>query len=402
MSEDKKDFISLQQFLDEATEEEKEEFYSRARKEMQEQFKEFNSTLKKMVEEKLEIPAVLGDFKETMELMKDTVERVERWRKANNYSMSDIDKMDFRVVYQLVKEWENSNETIELETLESIFPTSYIMPNNKLANSIDKIKHEANLIVKNHDLPEKQVLTNVTINYDDENIQIYDKDKRFTPYDRAVHNAVCSIYEAGNELFTPDQVYRVMNGLDDSQYVGPQAKGAVTKSIDKMRRMYTKVVYTDEARERGLDVEKAEFEDHILSVKKVTLAAGGKEVTGYKFNGSKPLIYEYAQFTKQVLTVPIELLNTKDVIRSTPEVIVIREYLIRRIEVMKENKDTSNKILFERIFNEIDHPEPTTDKARKVRNNVEKLLSKFKKEKYIKDFKFYKSGRAFKGIEIVY
>jgi len=279
----------------------------------------------------------------------------------------------------------------------------YYKPDNKLVNTMAKgevlCNENFNLRINNEN--KKEILTKVSLNYDDENIQIYDKNKRFTPYDRTVHNAVCSLFEAGNTNFTPDQVYRAMNGLDDQQYVSPQAVGAITRSLDKQRRIYAKVDYTNEAKAYRKDVNSCIVEDYILSAKKITLEAGGQRVTGYKLN-SKPILYQYAQVSGQVLTVPSKLLNTKDVIKSTPEVIIIREYLIRRIEVMKKNKDQSNRILLDSVYEEIDQPEPTKEKAKKVRDTIEKLLSKFILEKYIKGFEFYKEGRTFKGVKIFY
>lgn len=293
-----------------------------------------------------------------------------------------------------------------IEKLDSIPPIKYIMANNKFMNKLSSgelVEGLTELLVI--DKKKKQVVTPISLNYDDENIQIANKDKRFTPYDRAVHNSVCSIFEAGNSTFTPDQVYRCMNGLNNTEKVSPQAIESVTESIDKIRRMYTKILIDKEAKEYGLD--KIIMEDHILSAKKITLEAGGHEVVGYKFNysnNSKPIIYEYAQITGQVLTIPRELLNTKDVIRSTTEVTIIREYLIRRIEVMKRkgNKHQSNKIRFISIYKEIGQDDPTKQKAQRVRENIEKLLGSFKDNDYIKGYKFYKEGRSFKGIEILY
>ena len=291
----------------------------------------------------------------------------------------------------------------EIELLDGIIPQNYIIPNNRLVNKMAKneVPYNETFNLRVNGENKKEILTKVSLNYDDKNIQIYDKDKRFTPYDRIVHNAVCSLFEAGNTKFTPDQVYRAMNGLDDQQYVSPQAIGAITRSLNKQRRIYAKVDYTNEAKAYRKDVNNCIVEDYILSAKKIILKAGGQRVTGYKLN-SKPILYQYAQVSGQVLTVPSKLLNTKDVIKSTPEVIIIREYLIRRIELMKKNKDQSNRILLERVYEELNEPEPTKKKALKIRNIIEKLLSKFVSEKYIKNFEFYKEGRAFKGIEIIY
>ena len=291
----------------------------------------------------------------------------------------------------------------EIEILSSIIPEKYIIPNNRLINKMAKSE-----VVYNEEFdlrinPESKnvIITKVSLNYDDENIKIYDKDKRFTPYDRTVHNAICSLLEAGNNNFTPEQVYRCMNGLEDSQYVSPQAVGSITKSIDKSRRIYAWINYSSEAKDYNKYIDNCIVEDYILSAKKITLEAGGKRVTGYKLN-AKPILYEYAQVSGQVLTVPSKLLNTKDVIKSTPEVIIIREYLIRRIEVMKKNKNQSNNILFQSVNKEIGHPEPTKQKAEKVRDTIKRLLDKFIELKYIKDFEFYKEGRAFKGVKIYY
>jgi hypothetical protein len=337
--------------------------------------------------------------KKYLEKNKEAFDLLDKWPELTGLTIDELDNMEIWQVVELVNE-KLKEEIQEIELLDGIVPESYIIPNNKLVNTMAKGEVLCN---ENFNLRinKKETLTKVSLNYDDENIQIYDKDKRFTPYDRTVHNAVCSLFEAGNTNFTPDQVYRVMNGLDDQQYVSPQAVGAITRSLDKQRRIYANINYTDEAKEYRKDVNSCIVEDYILSAKKITLEAGGQRVTGYKLN-SKPILYQYAQVSGQVLTVPSKLLNTKDVIKSTEDVIIIREYLIRRIEVMKNNKNQSNRILLDSVYKEIDQPDPTKKKALKVRNIIEKLLSKFVSEKYIKNFEFYKEGRAFKGIEIIY
>lgn len=296
----------------------------------------------------------------------------------------------------------------QVEKLDCINPSSYIMPNNKLVNTLTKHNLEslsqASLRVSREGSP--QVLTKVSINYDDKNILIDDKDKRFTPYDRAVHNAVCSLSEAGNSNFTPDRVYRAMNGLIEGEYVKPQAIEAIIKSIDKARRIMCTVDYSDEMRARGKDAEKYQVEGYILAAEKITLKTGGREVEGYKLL-KKPLLYEYAQATGQVITVPMELLNTKEAHKTTQELTILREYLIRRIEIMKNSKDKrkvsqSNCILISAIFDELDLGNPTKEKAKKIRDISGKLLTYFKQLKHIKNFEFYKEGRSFKGIKISY
>ena len=348
---------------------------------------------------------IIDNYKEVIKTSKEVLDKFQSIDKDNiqDFIFSKV-ALSFSELLDAINIKSSSIEgKEEIELLNSIIPQNYIIPNNKLINKMVKgeapYNEEFDLRINKE--AKKKIITKVSLNYDDSNIQIYDKDRRFTPYDRTVHNAVCSLFEAGNTNFTPEQVYRAMNGLDDQQYVSPQSVGAITRSLDKQRQIYAKVDYTNEAKAYRKDVRSCIVEDHILSAKKITLEAGGHKVTGYKLN-NKPILYEYAQLTGQVLTVPSKLLNTKDVIRSTEDVIIIREYLIRRIEVMKKNKDQSNRILLERVYEELNEPEPTKKKALKIRNIIEKLLSKFVSEKYIKNFEFYKEGRAFKGIEIFY
>lgn len=287
-----------------------------------------------------------------------------------------------------------------IKKLESIIPKNYIMANNKYINQLANgniIEGMTDLVVSE----QPEVISQIALSYDDENIEIFDSKKRFTSYDRAVHNAVCSIWEAGNRYLTPNQVYRCMNGLTNGEYVTPQRVGAVTRSIDKARRIYTKINYEDEAKAWNKNIDKFIVEDTILSAQKVMLEAGGVEVTGYKVN-TKPILYEYAQVSKQIITVPSKLLNIQGVLNATPEITVLREYLIRRIEVMKANKRQSNKILLSSIYKELELTDPDKNKTRTIRSHIKTLLSNYKNIKYIKSFKLYKKGRSFHGIEIIY
>lgn len=335
----------------------------------------------------------------------DVLDKTDEWEAITGLSLEEMDELELWEVIKLVREKMTPRE---IELLDSIIPQLYIMPNNKLANELPKsnVPYNEPFNLKVYNDKENQVLNPTFINYDDANIQIAEKDKRFTEYDRCVHNAVCSIFEAGNTNFTPDQVYRCMNGYDDSQYVSPQSIEKITASLDKSMRTYVKVDYTNEARmyKKNL-VEEYIIEGYILPATKITVKTGGHRVIGYKFNG-KPLLYEYAQVSKQIATVPSKLLNTKDVIRANPEVNIIKEYLLRRIEQMKKAKEKEkkkkakvkkqiNRILFEKIYYETGELKPHKKKAMKIRNTAKTLLTKFSEEGYIKGFRLYE-----KGIEI--
>lgn len=293
----------------------------------------------------------------------------------------------------------------DLTTLKSIIPNNYIIPNNKLANNLTKdflgMGELALTVIKG----KNEVFTTVTMNYDDEGIKIYAKNG-FSPYDRCILNSICTLYEAGNKEFIPSMVYRCMNNLTNTEYISPQAVGAVTKSIDKMSTMVCKIDWTNEAKKRGINIDNGLLHGSLIAIKKLTVTTGGKTVEAYTLL-DKPILYGYAQATKQVITVPIKLLQTKEAIRSTENVIVIREYLLRRIEVMKrssEHKSSNqiNKIKYGSVYDDLGLINPTKQKSEKVRDAVKKLLSYWREEKYIINFTEYKEGKTIKGIDIFY
>ena len=316
----------------------------------------------------------------------------------------------FNEFIKIIKEQnlENSEEIIkqiqsmldEIETLRSIIPDKFYMTNNKLSNEITKnFVDEDNIQLVVMKTPKHgEIITYNSLTYKGEHINITGKHE-FTAYDRAIHNAVCSLYVAGNETITPTMVYRAVNGMSDSEKASPQAIEAISNSIDKSRYMELKVDFTKEAEARNINIEKAVIEDYLLNATKVKIKTCGNIVEGYKIN-KMPMLYQYAQYTKQILAVPSKLLDTKKATRNTEEIIPIKEYLVRRIEVMKHDKTMSNKILYDTIFDEAGISHPTKEKSFKLRADIKAILELWKNQKYIKNFEEYRQGKFIKGIEI--
>lgn len=240
----------------------------------------------------------------------------------------------------------------KLPTLKSTRPQKAVISNTKLANKITKNLIGAGQIeLAVGGTKKKPISVFAALDYDDKNLTITGR-QPFTPYDRAVHNGVCTVYEAGNKAFTPEMVYRAMNGLSETERISPQAIGAVTKSIEKSRVTKLTIDFTQEAKARGLNTTKTSIDDMLLSAQKITVAIPGSNEPkeAYQFN-TKPILYKYSQEVKQVLTIPLKLLRTRETQNATVGLIVLREYLLRRIEGMKgKNKLTSNKILYGSIY----------------------------------------------------
>ena len=280
----------------------------------------------------------------------------------------------------------------------------FIIPANKLHNrlpdlyvTIDQWNNSKMCEVGNGNVD-----TKVMIFFDETKVTITG-DKYMAAYDKAVYNAVISLYQAGNEYITPKMVYRTMSGRTDGEAVNENSLKKVANSLNKARFTNVHIDYTDEAKMYNKNIEKTVYEGYLLNAEKIMVKAGGQdEVEAYKII-RKPILYEYAQISGQIYSVEMKLLNTSNRnLRSTDENIVIREYLIRQIEWMKSPKGERNQhIKYSPIFTELEIKEPTTKKFFDIRKNIKAILDEWVKQDYIVDFEEYKDKNKYEGVKIL-
>jgi len=295
-----------------------------------------------------------------------------------------------------------------IEILKSVIPKKHVKPNNKLANTItdeDIIDDGAFSLIVSPKNAKKEVATKVMLAYDNRKIQL--SGQKYTPYDREVYDGVVTLYEAGNNIITPGMVYRAMNGLTETEFVSPQALEAVTKSLDKSRFIRTSIDYTDEASMYNKKFEKTTYEGYLLNAEKITVEIKGEKHEGYKIF-RKPILYEYAQISGQIISVPIKVLQTKNAVRRTDEVIIVRGYLLRQIEWMRNTNTTrSDVITYQKIYEELDISKFMLDakayekKTAKVRSHIKAILDEWKEQGYIIDYTENKDGNKLTGIKIM-
>ena len=292
----------------------------------------------------------------------------------------------------------NISELLDTATVKAHNPKNYVMPNHKIVNAIVKFggagydEIAATKVITK--APEIQ--TKATLQYDDGNI---DLPKNYTQYDRAVLNAICSLHEAGNTHFTAMMVYRVMTGKAREIRVTPQTIAAVTRSIEKQRRAIVKINGTEELKRRKIEgAESLIFDEHILNLRKTQAVINGALVECYSILKT-PILYEYCQYTRQIITVPLKLLDTKTV-RNTPDVIAFKEYLLRQIELIKNSHRNNNKMLYATIFSECGVNATDKSVAKRYRGYINNLLSEWVAMGHIKAYKEYKQGNKITGVEI--
>lgn len=305
-----------------------------------------------------------------------------------------------------------------LEALRSIIPKTSIINNSKLANRLtidsDMVSGDIIPVRVSSKKAKKEMKILATMAFENPNVSITGR-QPYTAYDRAVYEAICSLWEAGNTAFTPAMVYHAMNGTsgtdDGGASISLQAIESVTRSIEKHR--FTRLtIDCSEQIEKGQykDLKSAKYDAMMISVDGIEMKAqNGKKVKAYSFTNPKrpPVLYEYSKTIGQVLSVPAKLLNSSHMIRSTDENIVIRKYLIRRIELMKgKNGLQSKHITYTGVCEElgIDIDSLTgnakKDTHKRIRKNTGALLSHLQHENYIKGYEEYKDGRTVVGVKI--
>lgn len=243
-------------------------------------------------------------------------------------------------------------------------PKYYTSPNTVLTNALQANDGKEELIGAGAtDIPvldvgkpnEVTIYVNATL----ENMEgIKLTGKPYTEYDRAVHDSIVSLYEDRKKhsmppVMTADMVYRTMTYKTNNEFVSPQQRGAVTKSIEKMRRNIS--IYLDATEElkrrdiriNGKPIDSFTIDEFLLTAERMTIKAGGETAVAYLIK-SEPLLLKYAKLNGQLITVKGDLLDIREVdnkghisnisISNNENRIAIKSYLLRRIEIIRSDQ----------------------------------------------------------------
>lgn len=326
----------------------------------------------------------------------------------------------------------------ELPRLDSKIPHKYTMLNNPISNSLAGItsKRTGELVpVVNNgaiDLPvlnsgkKGEVTAYILITMEQES-GVTMTGRPFTGYDNCVLNGVVTLLEAGNETITPEGIARAMAHKTDSESISPQQQGAITKSIEKMRRIHVYADLSEEMQKRkvttadGKPVTQFVIDNFALIVDRVQVTAGGKRKTAYRITQEPPLL-TYSKMTGrsketgQLLTVKAELMDIKEISKGSVSTVSvpntetrqqIKEYLLKRIEVMKyarrqKHGGQSNRILFDTLYRETGTESTNRSELKRTRDFVFQALDYWKAMGYINGYDIAKEGKKIRGLDIVF
>lgn len=267
-----------------------------------------------------------------------------------------------------------------------------VSPNNKVSNGMKDITFDNNQEIGLNFIidPKNNIKTVVTLiipNSATINCPM-------TPFDRAVHDAVCSIFASDNLLFTAHNIYNAMGGTEDSYQSNMTALEFIEESIEKLRRIDIHIDFTEEAIHRKWisKNEKKVLIRYLLPIDIDMTTSPNSKSKIYKLLGAPPL-YEYSQLSKQIISYPIEYLQTK--INNSKQIIVLRDELMRRIL----SKTLARNIIYETIFDKCDIEINNRKDKHKYRQYILKMFRYWKEIGVIKTFCEVKSGIEYVSIK---
>lgn len=218
-------------------------------------------------------------------------------------------------------------------------------------------------------------------------------------FHREILFSAISAYEQGFKFLTISMMFDNLTGNAEKRHIYKEQYTAIREAIDKLG--FTRITVDLEPLFKAMPKYKENYTGEarlvgtLLPCRYFDAEINGQKTFVMELLGESPLM-TVARLKKQVLTydtTPLAIANQK----NTPLIITVKNYLLRRIELIKRGLNTS--ILLDTIYSECG----ITDKWKKqdVRKVIEDTLKSFKANDMIKDFKFKRQGRAYRSIAIL-
>lgn len=305
-------------------------------------------------------------------------------------------------------------------------PENLYIPTSKLTRNLNTIidagMRGVSLNVASSE-SQQPMHTNCIISFDDDKTNL---SKKTTPFDTLVYNAIATYAEhfGADKLITLENIYRIMVGDSGSATPSKQQVEKIKQSIDKMRVYTIKIDCTDEvtAYKKSHLAEECDqlrenkegkffFDTYLLACEWISAVSNRNEITALHLL-RKPVMLEYSKISGQILNIPSYLLDTKHIQQNTERNLILKDYLLRRIEGMKGNNNLNQNIislhsyqkngkykqgLYEQVMQQDEISRKDSEILRKA---AVKYLDYWKECNYIKDYQFEKKGRAVSGIRI--
>lgn len=260
----------------------------------------------------------------------------------------------------------NTTDT-EKNTALAIRPIEHIGTIDKVSNTTfaNKLTVAIQAIAVEKRGSATPVNTYVSINYDGLDRAKIEGVKWLEPFDREVLDAVHTLFKAGNNFITVNQIYRVLTGKRREEQAPKALANDIRQSVNKMMYTQLSIDATEEATAFGYSVYK--YDSPMIVAEKVEIKLNGTLTTALKIHALGLL--GYAEIKNQIARVHLRIRDTP--IKKNKEIINLQGYLERAIEIRRNSK-LNNTILLDTVLDDLGIILKEDTEGRAL-NNAEKL-----------------------------
>lgn len=220
----------------------------------------------------------------------------------------------------------------------------------------------------------------------------------------AVHNAVCSFFNAGETHFTAKMVAKELNqNKPTTKYIKE-----IEQALLQMATTYVNINHQDQAKQWKKpfadDTSKTviQFRYMLKMDIDVEVYLNNTQTNVFVLNEQPPLL-EYALMYEQNETLDKHLIDIAGQARVDRTTTAIKQYLIHRINMLRGKGNIKNNgILFSTLYDELSLSEVEKSNKTKrygIKKHVDNILKAFKNNGYIKSYEL--KGDTVKGKVII-
>ena len=284
-----------------------------------------------------------------------------------------------------------------------IYPSKVrVVPNVKLIKNISKLSAEGyqdmlnggngGIIEKRNHKKFGDVITTYTI----ANVDGYDDESPITELDAAVLSVCISEQKVGNEDTTTAIILRALTGKvgeSGDHKLRVNQREAILHSVTKLMQTIIDIDLSDTNKALGYNSGKPQqLRAPILPCEFVTIEINGQTVNDVIHFYRESPIMTIAEDRNQILRYDTDLLDVPGQ-NNTPLVIVLKNYIMRRIAEIKLHHMTPT-LTFNDIFTHARISDANKHVKLDARNVVEKFFEHLKEQGFVKSFEIVKKGVA--------
>lgn len=243
------------------------------------------------------------------------------------------------------------------------------------------------------------VLVTIDISKLQEHITL-SEDIMLNPNNRAVHDAVISLFCDDSAYFTTDMVYRLMNGYSTTHEAPDGAKKYIHDTLTKLMYTGIKIDAKDEAKAFG--IEEFTYKGYVLPLTYTRAKINGVECECWHILEKPPLL-ALAERKNQINRCDVKLLDTG--LNFTPENITLTNYLLEQILTMQNEKSRrNNTVLYDSVYEYLSIEAPTEKtaetKRRRIREKIKTILDAWVESGLIESYGEFLEGKKILGVHV--